>query len=57
MRAVRFLLPSGEKVSAGGARMKGRVQRARRLAVSLGPASPSSVMLRMPPSPPRGEGK
>lgn len=50
------LLPSGEKVGAEGARMRGPVPFARSMTMNWGPAAPSSVSLREPPSPLEGEG-
>ncbi len=50
-----FLLPLREKVGAGGARMRGVL--ASPSPVSPLDTAPSSVSLREPPSPPRGEGQ
>src|SRR5690606_4395902 len=50
------LLPSWEKVACEAGRMRGLYPQAERLMVTTQPASPSSVSLREPPSPPRGEG-
>ncbi len=49
-----FLLPLREKVGAGGARMRGVL--ASPASVSCADTAPSSVSLREPPSPTRGEG-
>src|SRR5690606_1252175 len=51
---VIFLLPSWEKVGAEGARMRGLCPHARRWRMRQ--AAASSVSLREPPSPTRGEG-
>ena len=48
-----FLLPLWEKVGAGGARMRGVL--ASPSSVVCADTAPSSVSLREPPSPPRGE--
>ena len=50
-----FLLPLWEKVGAGGARMRGVL--ASPSPVSPLDTAPSSVSLREPPSPTRGEGQ
>ena len=54
--AAIVLLPSGEKVGGEAARMRGRASSSFSLKSFFGLAAPSSVSLRLPPYPPRGEG-